>query len=199
MKVLAMYFSLLFGVSLFAERCYSGGAQVIEKEVTTRVLFEFVDAAEAERWLIVNDTVMGGVSEGKASPTEDSCLLFSGSISLENNGGFASIRSRPTNFGLGGFRGIRVRVKGDGRTYQFRMRTDRNLDGIAFKHEFETVENAWVEVELPFASFAPTFRGRILRDVKPLDANDIRQFGFLIADKIAGSFNLVVASIVAYK
>ena len=194
-----MFFSLLFGVAVFAERCYSGEAPVSEKGDTTRVLFDFVDASEAERWLIVNDNVMGGVSKGEASPTADSCLLFSGSISLENNGGFASIRSQPTDFGLTGFQGIRIRVKGDGRPYQFRLRRDRSLDGIAFKYEFETIENKWIEVELPFASFLPTFRGRILTDVGPLDPADIRQQGFLIADKEAGPFKLIVDRIVAYK
>jgi monofunctional biosynthetic peptidoglycan transglycosylase len=172
---------------------------VPEKEDMTRVLFDFVDASTAERWLIVNDNVMGGISKGEASPADDSCLLFSGSISLENNGGFASIRSQPTDFDLIGFSGIRIRVKGDGRTYQFRLRRDRNLDGIAFKYEFETIENKWIEVELTFAAFVPTFRGRILTDVEPLDPADIRQLGFLIADKKAGPYKLVVDKIEAFK
>lgn len=199
MKDLAVILSFLLGVTLVAERCYPGEAQVSEKEDMTRVLFDFVDVSEAQRWLVVNDNVMGGVSKGEASPTEDSSLLFSGSISLENNGGFASIRSQPTDFDLGEFDGIRIRVKGDGRTYQFSLRRDRNLDGIAFRQEFESIENKWIEVELPFASFIPTFRGRTLTDVNPLDPADIRQLGFLIADKEAGPFKLIVDRIVAYK
>lgn len=90
---------------------------MLEREDTTRVLFDFVDSSEAEHWFMVNDNVIGGVSKGEGSPTEDSCPLSSGSISLENNSGFASIRSQPTNFDLGGFDGIRIRVKGDGRTF----------------------------------------------------------------------------------
>ena len=170
-----------------------------EKEDMPRVLFDYVDASETERWLIVNDNVMGGVSKGEASLKEDSCLLFSGSLSLENNGGFASLRSQPTDFGLGGCDGIRIRVKGDGRIYRFRLRRDRDLDGIAFKHDFETIRNKWIEVELLVASFVPTFRGRTLTDVEPLDPADIRQSGFLLADKKAGPFNLVVDNIVAFK
>ncbi|MCB2230318.1 CIA30 family protein [bacterium] len=170
-----------------------------EKQETDRVLFDFIDPSEADLWRAVNDNVMGGVSKGNASPGEDSCLLFSGSISLENNGGFASIRSLITDLNLGDYNGIRIRVKGDGRTYQFRLRTDRNLDGIAFKQEFETIENEWIEAELPFASFVPTYRGRILTDVEPLDPADIRQLGFLLADKKAGPFNLMVDRIVSFK
>ncbi|MDH4157911.1 MAG: CIA30 family protein [candidate division Zixibacteria bacterium] len=170
-----------------------------EKENTSRILFEFVDSSEAGRWMAVNDDVMGGVSKGWASPTEDSCLLFSGSISLENNGGFASFRSQPTDFNLGGYRGIRIRVKGDGRIYQFRLRTDRNLDGVAYKHEFETVDNTWIELDLPFASFVATYRGRTLPDFKPVEAGDIKQLGFLLADKEAGPFSLKVDKIAAFK
>jgi len=190
---------IFIGVTLLAGRCCLGEAQVSEKEDAIRVLFDSVDSSETERWLVVNDNVMGGVSNGEASRTEDGCLRFSGSISLENNGGFASIRSQPTDFGLGDYLGIRIRVMGDGRTYQFRLRTDRNLDGIAFRQEFETIDNEWVEVELPFASFLPTFRGRILTDVGPLDPADIRQLGFLLADKRAGAFRLTVDRIVAFK
>jgi hypothetical protein len=190
---------MLFIFMVCVDRGYSGNIQVSENKDTTRVLFDFVDPLEAGRWLIVNDNVMGGVSKGEISPADDSCLLFSGSISLENNGGFASTRSQPTDFDLGGFNGIRIRVKGDGRTYQLRLRRDRNLDGIAFKYEFETIGNEWIEVELPFTSFLPAFRGRILTDVKPLDPADIRQLGFLLADKKAGPFNLKVDKIVAFR
>jgi len=199
MKAPILFTVILLVVTLSAERCYPGEGQVSEKEDMTLVLFDFVDSSETERWLIVNDNVMGGVSNGEASRAEDSCLRFSGSISLENNGGFASIRSQPTDFGLGDYHGIRIRVMGDGRTYQFRLRTDRNLDGIAFRQEFETIDNEWVEAELPFASFLPTFRGRILTDVEPLDPADIKQLGFLLADKRAGAFKLTVDRIVAYK
>lgn len=199
MRASALILSFLIGVTAIAERCYTDDSVVSEKQDMTRVLFDFVDVSEAQRWLVVNDNVMGGVSRGEASPTEDSNLLFSGSISLENNGGFASIRSQPTDFDLGGFDGIRIKVKGDGRTYQFRLRRDRSLDGIAFKQEFETIKDKWIEAELPFASFMPTFRGRQLTDVGPLDPADIRQLGFLLADKEPGPFNLVVDNIVAFQ
>lgn len=198
MKTVLLLTAVILGGTFAAERSYAGEERVSKNQESTRALFEFDDASEAERWLAVNDNVMGGVSEGAASPTGDSCLLFSGSISLENNGGFASIRSLPSDPDLAGFHGIRVRVKGDGRTYQFRLRTDRNLDGVAFKQEFETVEGEWIEVALPFASFVPTFRGRVLTDVPPLDPADVRQLGFLLADKKAGPFNLLIDWIVAY-
>jgi monofunctional biosynthetic peptidoglycan transglycosylase len=199
MRFRTICLGIVLTITIIAVRSHPGEVEVSEEEDMTRVLFDFADTSEVKRWLIVNDDVMGGLSEGEASPTEDSCLLFSGSISLENNGGFASVRSRDTDFGLSGYAGIRLRVMGDGRLYQFRLRRDRNLDGVAFKREFQTIKNEWIEIELPFTSFLPTFRGRILTGIEPLDPADIRQLGFLIADKKAGAFALTVDRIVAYE
>jgi len=190
---------LMLSYMMFVDSNMSGDDQVSKKPDSTFLLFDFIEESDAENWYAVNDVVMGGVSKGIVSKSEDSRLLFSGSLSLENNGGFASIRTKPKDFGISGFEGIRIRVKGDGRTYQFRLRTDRYLDSVAFKHEFVTIEDTWVELDFPFSSFIPTYRGRIMTDVKTLEAADIRQLGFLLADKKAGPFNLLIDKIVAFK
>ena len=191
--------SVLFHMTLCAGDAASGEDHMSHKEDSTRVLFDFVDETDAESWLVVTDTVMGGVSRGTVSVTDDCCLMFSGTLSLENNGGFSSIRTIPKDFGVGDYEGLKIRAKGDGRVYQFRLRLDEDSDGIAFTQEFQTTENTWLEIYLPFVSFVPTYRGRILRNVTPLVAANIRQLGFLIADKTSGQFNLVVDRIVAYR
>jgi len=177
----------------------AGERLMMQQDDTIRSICRFERPEEIEQWIAVNDNVMGGLSEGKASWTEDGCLRFSGRVSLENNGGFASIRTLPRNFQLGGFKGVRIRVKGDGRTYQFRIRTDDAYDGIAFKQDFSAAPNEWVEIDLPFASFQPSFRGRIQPDIEPLAASEIRQIGFLLADKAAGPFHLIVDQITAFR
>jgi monofunctional biosynthetic peptidoglycan transglycosylase len=176
------------------------GEKTMPKEVDSiRIIFNFEDAKQADQWNAVNDNVMGGISEGGATISDDSCLIFSGSLSLENKGGFSSIRTLPQDFKLGGYKGIRLRVMGDGRTYQFRLRDNRNFDGVAFKQEFQTTADTWLEINLPFDSFLPSFRGRILQDVEAIVASEIRQMGFLIADKKSGQFVLKVDEIKAYK
>jgi monofunctional biosynthetic peptidoglycan transglycosylase len=172
---------------------------MFQKGDTIHSIYSFDNPEEIGQWVSVNDNVMGGLSEGTASLTDDSCLQFSGTVSLENNGGFASIRTLPKNFHLDDYKGVRIRVKGDGRTYQFRIRTDGEYDGIAFKHDFSTTPDDWVDKDLSFASFQPSYRGRILPDVEPLAASEIRQIGFLVADKAAGPFNLIVDEITAFK
>jgi hypothetical protein len=92
---------------------------------------------------------------------------------LDHNGGFASIRTLPTDFNLSGYSGFRIRVKGDGRTYQFRIRVDDRYDGVAFMHDFQTVDDVWLEIDIPFALFVPTYRGKTLQNVKPLKVTEI--------------------------
>ena len=61
---------------------------------TPIVLFDFAGADAAKDWQTVNDGVMGGVSEGKFKITDAKTLEFFGNLSLENNGGFASVVPR---------------------------------------------------------------------------------------------------------
>ena len=143
-------------------------------------------------WTAVHDRVMGGASRGGIRLTERGTGLFTGVISLANRGGFASVRTVPGRTDLSGCDGLELRARGDGRTYQLRLRTDDSLDGIAYRAEFATREGEWITVRLPFDLFRPTFRGRKPRDAPPLDVSRIRQAGFLLADGQAGPFALEI-------
>jgi monofunctional biosynthetic peptidoglycan transglycosylase len=135
---------------------------------------------------------MGGVSSGRMVQSADG-LRFEGELSLENNGGFASVR-RPIDNDLATATGVRLVVRGDGRTYQFRLRQDDRFDGIAWRAEF-TTNSDWQTVVLPFNEFIPVFRGRRVPDAGPVEPAAIRQVGFMLADKTPGSFSLEIRSI----
>ncbi len=191
--------SAILGIVMHHSDILAGEKPILTEGDSTMNLFDFGDRTESNRWVVVNDNVMGGISTGEVTLTKDSCLLFSGSLSLENNGGFASIRTLPRDFHLGDYQGIRIRVKGDGRVYQYRIHVDDYFDAVAFKRDFQTTDDVWMDIDLPFASFLPTYRGKILQNEKPLVAAKIKQMGFLIADKSAGPFNLIVDEITAYR
>jgi hypothetical protein len=161
------------------------------------MLFDFSGPSEIE-WTTINDVVMGGVSNSTFKILSDSTALFSGSVSLENNGGFASVRTVPQLHDLRDHQGIILRIKGDGKRYSFRIRTDPDFDGIAYRTDFKTEKDKWMEIILPFSDFEPVFRGRILRNVPPLEKDTIYQFGFLIADKQTGPFALQIDWIKSY-
>ena len=92
-----------------------------------RVLFEFATPAASRDWQTVNDGVMGGVSDGRFKINEGKTLEFSGALSLENNGGFASVRSRPKKLGLETGDVLIARLRGDGRDYTLNLYVPRPL------------------------------------------------------------------------
>ncbi|MGK7311025.1 MAG: CIA30 family protein [Candidatus Longimicrobiales bacterium M2_2A_002] len=154
---------------------------------------------EAGSWSVVNDGVMGGRSTSRVERTERGTLRFSGHVSLENNGGFASTRTDAVPLDLSSFRGAAIRVRGDGRRYQLRFRMSGRWSRIWYKAPFDTVDDDWLEVRRAFTDFEPTFRGRRPPDAPPFDPSAIRQVGFLIADEREGPFELEVDWIRAYQ
>lgn len=155
-------------------------------------LFEF-DHAVTDGWMIVNDGVMGGLSSSRFTDSDAGFATFTGELSLENNGGFASVRTLAPEGVLVDRSALILRVRGDGRTYQVRFRTDRRFDGIAYMALFSTVEGEWQEVRIPLTDFQPTYRGRRPSGAQPLSPGDVQQIGLLLADKLPGAFQLDVA------
>ena len=167
-------------------------------EHNQRTLFDFERLDEVQRWVKVNDGVMGGLSQSEMAFTLEGTAVFSGNVSLQNYGGFASVRSHPQAYALGDYDGLDMRVKGDGHRFKVRLRTDDRMDGPAYQADMDTQSGVWIVVHVPFAAFVPTFRGRILSDAPALDSSLVRQIGFMIADKQEGPFRLEIDWIKAY-
>jgi monofunctional biosynthetic peptidoglycan transglycosylase len=161
-----------------------------------KIVFDFQTATNTAAWQVVNDDVMGGVSASGFHLT-NGVALFRGKVSLDNNGGFASVRSLPARHDLAGSDTFVVRVRGDGRRYKFTARTDRSFDSAIYQCVFATKEGQWEEHRLPFKQFVATFRGRVLSSEPPLNAAKVTSVGFLISDKQEGPFQLEVAWIKA--
>ena len=151
------------------------------------------------RWTSVNDVVMGGMSDSLLQVSEEGTGLFAGHLSLENNGGFASVRAPLPENDFTGYDGIVLRLKGNGNRYSFRIRTDMMFDGLVYRQEFDTAAGEWMDIELPFSDFKPSFRGHIVSDASPLDPSRVFQIGFLISEKQEGSFRLEIERIDAYR
>jgi monofunctional biosynthetic peptidoglycan transglycosylase len=147
------------------------------------------DSLTPERWVVVNDGVMGGLSRGQVQE-QNGILVFSGVLSLDNNGGFSSIRL-PLENDLSDYSGIRMSVRGDGRRYQVRLRHGLDWDGVAWRREF-TAGPDWSVIEIPFDEFEAGYRGRNLPQSRPVDPSRVGQIGFLLGDKRAGTFRLEV-------
>jgi len=189
-----LHFSVL--ITIFFILC--AAPMEIKSSTKHRLIVNFDPPINSVEWMVVNDNVMGGVSRSRVSISPEGFMLFKGNVSLDYGGGFASVRSSYKNWGIEKFDGFVIKVWGDGKTYQFRCRIGNNFDGVAYRHYFQTNNENWQEIRLPFSKFVPTYRGRILSDVAPLDPEAIRNLGLMISDKQSGNFNLKVAWIGVY-
>ncbi|MFU8861210.1 MAG: CIA30 family protein [Cyclonatronaceae bacterium] len=154
------------------------------------VLVRFNDPG-ARAWRVVNDDVMGGISTSQFRMSGDGTAVFTGRVSLENNGGFASARTR-MQADLDGHDGIVIRVKGDGKTYGFRLRSAirGRVTPYSWEAMFTTPAGEWSEIKLPFSSFRPVFRGRQLVNVPELDLRNIAEAGLMVSNGQSGPFRL---------
>ncbi len=156
-------------------------------------LFAFASPDAAAEWQAVNDGVMGGVSDGRFRMTDRQTLEFSGTLSLENNGGFASVRSRPRSLGLQTGDTLVARVRGDGREYQFNLYGSGRSRAFSYRAPVQTRAGEWIEVAVPLDRFEATSFGRVLRGADPVDPRNVLSVGFLLAEKAPGPFVLEVA------
>lgn len=161
----------------------------------TVVLFDFNDPAAASRWAAIDDRVMGGVSQSRMRQVAEGHAVFEGHVSLERNGGFASVRSDSSSLGKAGATMALIEARGDGKRYKLSILTDNAFDGVVYQASFAPAPDAWQTLHLPLADFRPSFRGREVRGAPPLHPSRIRQLGLLIGDRQAGAFSLQVRCI----
>jgi monofunctional biosynthetic peptidoglycan transglycosylase len=163
-------------------------------------LYDFTSPEQLQPWMVINDGVMGGISRSTFITRESVGAVFAGVVSLENFGGFCSASSRPgTAVDAGGFTGIAIRCKGDGKTYKATLKNDASFGGFAYQRPFIAPAGEWVVIKAPFDEFQAYFRGQKVGDAPPLDRGNLQSFGILIADKQAGPFELRIEWIRAYR
>lgn len=161
------------------------------------MLTDFTSESSDLGWYVVNDNVMGGRSEGDFEQAQGE-LSFTGRTNT-NGGGFSSIRTKPMQLDLSNHNGIQLHVKGDGRRYTWRLTTDARWRGrqVSYWADFETRNEAWSTVNIPFSNFIPKFRGYQLEG-PTLDPSQITGMGLMIYDNQDGPFELDLTSVTAY-
>ncbi len=155
-------------------------------------LFNFTQNSDLSHWKIANDTVMGGKSLSTLTINEKGHGVFRGTVSLENNGGFASVSFSLKPLNIENYSLVKIVLKGDGKRYQFRIK-DTSNDYWSYVNYFKT-SKTWETIEIPLESLYPNFRGRRL-SVPNFDKQEIASFGFLIGNKKAESFQLEIDTI----
>jgi NADH dehydrogenase [ubiquinone] 1 alpha subcomplex assembly factor 1 len=152
-------------------------------------IYTFTTQTKVNEWRIVNDGVMGGISKSSLVLTDAGHGQFSGHVSLENNGGFASIQLNSTIKLAKEKKFIVLRVKGDGKAYEFRLKGEIS-QSESYVHQF-TTKGEWENIKLPISEFYPQFRGRKL-NIPNFNFKSIEQVSFLIANKQDEDFKLLI-------
>ena len=160
--------------------------------MNTLVIFDFTKEADLKNWYVINDTVMGGVSTGKMGKDSAGKGLFEGHVSMDNNGGFTSVKYDAGKIKLQGYSKFLIVLKGDGKAYQFRVKTN-SKDYYAYVYSFETTGN-WQTIEIPFSSMVPSFRGQLL-NMANFSGDYMEEIGILIGNKIAEDFKMAIDNI----
>ena len=154
------------------------------------LLFDFRDPAAVTDWAAIDDRVMGGISRSRLRHDPQGHAIFEGEVSLERNGGFASVRSSPGARGKPGAAACVIEVRGRGKQFKLSLLTDDGFDSLNYQTGFTPTGSTWQTLPLPLAAFRATFRGREVLGAPALDPARIRQVGLMIAERQAGPFAL---------
>lgn len=155
-----------------------------------RIIYNFSALNPEPYWRIVNDRVMGGVSESSFSLTQSRTGVFQGELSLKNSGGFSSLRFTKSLGDLSGLIGFLLRCRGDGQIYQFRIYSKRPDANFTYTQNFRSLNRVWKVIHLPLKDFTAVRRGSTLNHIPPPQPGDIQGAGLLIADQQQGPFYL---------
>ncbi len=158
----------------------------------TQIIFDFNSDSDIKGWSTVDDTVMGGRSESDFTLSPDGYGLFEGRVSLENNGGFSSLRYRFKKIQIDKNGSVVLKLKGDGKKYQFRIK-NKSSDYYSYIYNFET-SGEWEEIRIPLSDFYPSFRGMKL-EMPNFAHSEIEEIGMLIGNKKAENFKLLIDKI----
>lgn len=158
----------------------------------TTNIFDFEKNIDISSWRIVDDVVMGGMSSGDFFVNEDGHGVFKGEVSLENNGGFSSVRHRFKTKDIGKYSKISIRLKGDGKRYQFHVKRS-----VYDYHSYITYINTstkWETIEIDISNMYPSFRGRKLK-MANFSGDRIEEIAFLFGNKKEETFQLEIDKI----
>lgn len=158
----------------------------------SHTIFDFSKDANISSWRVVDDVVMGGRSQGNFILNKNGNGLFSGKVSLENNGGFSSLRYRFKEIKVSSYTKVVLKVKGDGNPYQFRIK-DSYRNFYSYIKTFNTSKE-WELIEINLSEMYPAFRGRTLA-MDNFSSEIIEEIAILIGNKKEQQFMLEIDEI----
>lgn len=152
-------------------------------------IYNFSKSSKIEEWQIVNDEVMGGMSMGLIQINSEGNGVFSGHVSLDNNGGFCLVRHDLEPIKVEDYSSFEIRMKGDGKKYQFRCKSSDHQKH-SYIYSFSSGKN-WKIITIPFYKMEPYFRGDSLK-MPNYQGDFLAQVAILIGNNKEEDFKLEI-------
>ena len=155
---------------------------------------DFGNAAnKVNDWVMISDNVMGGITKSKLDYTEQSMVL-TGDISLENYGGFSSVKTRFGSFNLSAYKGLKIRYKATNQRFAFTLEDSRNWTQPNFKGDLPgSKSDVWSEATIYFKDFKEYQIGEPTGGkLDPNSLKDIVRLGIITTEKKEGPFSLEI-------
>jgi hypothetical protein len=159
-----------------------------------KLKFDFgTENGNTKDWFTLTDNVMGGVSTSKIVANAKS-LEFSGSISFQNNGGFASLRSPFGKYDLSGYTDVSIRFKSSAQKFALTLENSRNWWEPNYKYQFQSEQSSdWKTVTFKLMDIHEEIIGRKTGNV--IDKSilkDVCRIGIITNDKKEGPFSIEI-------
>jgi NADH dehydrogenase [ubiquinone] 1 alpha subcomplex assembly factor 1 len=156
--------------------------------------FNFGTQHNTDVWRVVNDDVMGGVSNSKVEEKENS-ILFSGTTSLDNNGGFASIR---TTFPKGDLKDcktmtIRFKSPNTNRSFGLSLKDSQKYYIPYYKFMFQPKSDDWQQLKINLKDFGYYKISEKIGSEMPLNfLKDVFNIALILSDGKEGNFQIEI-------
>jgi NADH dehydrogenase [ubiquinone] 1 alpha subcomplex assembly factor 1 len=163
-----------------------------DDQASCRRLADFDSDDANQRWLVVNDDVMGGRSLGGLS-FDGGILTFEGVIDTDG-GGFSSLRLPLEPQALSPYDRIELRARPDERSYMVTFDDDLASGDRQVSHrapiEFPA-PGEWQIVSVSFDKLSAAIFGRPIDDL-PFRKDLASRMGLMISDGVDGPFSLEI-------
>lgn len=159
---------------------------------TSDTKIDFGQKKEGRNWQVVNDGVMGGRSQGNAQLTENS-ILFKGKVSLDNNGGFSSLRSQFSNQKLSNYSKVEIRYRSTGISLAMTLSVSQRWYVPNYKTSLSGTQGEWKTVTLPLQNFQKHYIGKPMNEtLNEASKAEIIRLGFITDEKKYGDFEFEI-------
>lgn len=139
-------------------------------------------------WAVINDGVMGGMSQGTAQYKENS-VAFTGTIRLENNGGFSSLKSPFSAKDLSPFKNVEIRYRSTGIPMAFTLENSRAWYNTYYRMGLPSTDGEWDVITLNLKKFQGQRVGQSTGNKMDEEfASEVVRMGFINDAKGPGDF-----------